>query len=55
METIYSCTSDICSFGKGVYDRVPMDLIWWSSRKKGIPEHVAIIQDMYQDTNYTGS
>ena len=33
------------------YDRIPRDLIWWSLRKKGIPEQcVAIIQDMYQDT-----
>ena len=32
-------------------DMVPRDLIWWSLRKKGIPEqYVAIIQDMYQDT-----
>ena len=33
------------------YDRVPRELIWWSLRKKGIPEqYVAMIQDMYQDT-----
>ena len=33
------------------FDRVPRDLIWWSMRKKGIPEqYVAIIQDMYKDT-----
>ena len=33
------------------YDRVPRDLIWWSLRKKRIPEqYVAIIQDMYQDS-----
>ena len=33
------------------YDRVPRALIWWSLRKKGIPEqYVAIIQDIYQDT-----
>ena len=32
------------------FDRVPRDLIWWSMRKKGIPEqYVAIIQDMYKD------
>ena len=33
------------------YDRLPIDLISWSLRKKGIPKQcVAIIQDMYQDT-----
>ena len=32
------------------YDRVPRELIWWSLRKKRIPEaYIKIIQDMYED------
>ena len=32
------------------YDRVPRELIWWSLRKKGVPEaYFKIIQDMYEN------
>ena len=32
------------------YDRVPRELIWWSRRKKIVPEaYIKIIQDMYED------
>ena len=32
------------------YDRVPIELIWWSLRKKRVPEaHIKIIQEMYED------
>ena len=32
------------------YDRVPRELIWWSLRKKRVPEaYIKIIQDMYED------
>ena len=32
------------------YDRVPRELIWWSLRKKRVPESCnKIIQDMYED------
>ena len=30
------------------YDRVPRELIWWSLRKKGVPEgFVTIVHDFY--------
>ncbi len=32
---------------KGLYDRMPRDLIWYSLRRKGVPEHINIIRDMY--------
>ena len=33
-----------------VYDQVPRELIWWSLRKKRVPEaYIKIIQDMYED------
>ena len=40
------------------FDRIPMDLIWWCLRKKGLPEeYVKIVQDMYRSsktqTRYT--
>ena len=32
------------------YGRVPRELIWWSLRKKRVPEaYIKIIQDMYED------
>ena len=32
------------------YDRVPREIIWWSIRKKRVPEaYIKIIQDMYED------
>ena len=32
------------------YDRVPREQIWWSLRKKRVPEaYIKIIQDMYED------
>ena len=32
------------------YDRVPKELIWWSIRKKRVPEaYIKIIQDMYEN------
>ena len=30
------------------FDRIPRDLIWWCLRKKGVPEYVRIVQDMYR-------
>ena len=40
------------------FDRIPMDLIWWCLRKKGVPEeYVKIVLDMYRSsktqTRYT--
>ena len=33
------------------YHRVPMELIWWSLRKKNVPEgYIKVIQDMYKDS-----
>ena len=33
------------------YDRVPMELIWWSLRNKNVPEgYIKVIQDMYKDS-----
>ena len=33
------------------YDRVPRELIWWSLRKKNVPEgYIKVIQDMYKDS-----
>ena len=30
------------------YDRVPMELIWYSLRREGVPEaYINIIRDMY--------
>ena len=32
-------------------DRVPRELIWWSLRKKNVPEgYIKVIQDMYKDS-----
>jgi len=28
---------------------VPQDLVWYCLRKKGVPEHVRIIRDMYKN------
>ena len=31
------------------FDRIPIDLIWWCLRKKGVPEeYVQIVQDLYR-------
>ena len=34
------------------FDRIPMDLIWWCLRKKGVPEEyiIKILQDMYRSS-----
>ena len=33
------------------FDRIPMDLIWWCLRKKGVPEeYVKIVQEMYRSS-----
>ena len=31
------------------FDRIPIDLIWWCLRKKGVPEkYVQIVQEIYR-------
>ena len=36
---------------KKAYDTVPRELIWWSLRKKNVPEgFINVIQDMYKDS-----
>ena len=38
----------VCGSGKGLDDRVPRELIWYSFRRKGVPEaYINIIRDMY--------
>ena len=45
---LYANHRDICS--RKAYNRVPRELIWWSLRKKRVPEaYINIIQDMYED------